>query len=94
MKVMKFSGSSGPLTPPSGDFDAEKFNIRQTVQYANFLQLKRFFEEANQDVGIFFLGRFLLGVMSDFQFTEDANNPYEIKYEFTFEAYPEYAELG
>lgn len=94
MKQMTFSGSSGSLVPPSIDLDQEKFNIRQTIQYANFKQLRQFYEQSNQDIGLFFLGRTMLGVMSDFTFTEDADSPYEIKYTFKFEAYPEYQELG
>lgn len=94
MKQMTFSGSSGSLVPPDVTSDTEAFNIRQTVQYANFKQLRQFYEQSNQDVGIFFLGRTMLGVMSDFSFVEDADDPYQIKYTFKFEAYPEYQELG
>lgn len=94
MKSMTFAGSSGSLTPPPGGDTGGGFNIRQTIQYSNFLSLRKFYEEANQDIGLFYLGRFVTGVMSDFNFTEDANNPYEIKYTFKFEAYPEPFEGG
>jgi len=94
MKQMTFTGSSGSLLPPGQDVNTEGFNIRQTAQYANFLNLRRFYEEANQDVAIFFLGRFMVGVMSEFIFTEDAEKPYEITYNFKFDAYPEFRELA
>ncbi len=93
MKVMNFQGTSGALIPTDVSTDTEAFNIRETVQYANFLQLRQFYETANQDVGFYFLGRFVQGVLAEFAFTEDANDPYQIKYSFKFEAYPEYPEL-
>jgi hypothetical protein len=94
MRQMTFQGSSGALVPPERQQDQAQFNIRQTDAYANFLQLKRFYEDANQDVALFFLGRFLQGALADFNFTEDADNPYQIKYEFKFDAYPEQPEIA
>ena len=94
MKSMTFKGSTGSLCPPNHSANTEGFNIRQTVQYTNFLNLRKFYEEANMDVTIFFLGRLLVGAMSDFSFTEDANTPYAIEYSFKFEAYPEFKELA
>jgi hypothetical protein len=94
MKVMSYSGSSGAMVPDDPSVDLANFNIRQTVAYANFKQLRQFYEQANQDVGLFAQGSNYLGVLSEFSFTVDADAPYEIKYSMKFEAYPEYAELG
>jgi len=94
MKVMDFKGTSGPLLPPTLADDNATFSIRETQEYSNFVLLRSFYESANEDVGLFFLGKLLIGVLADFHFVVDADDPFQIKYDFKFEAYPELREVG
>lgn len=94
MKSMQFRGTSGSLTPQTQEDDTSRFSIRETQAYVNFVLLRSFYESANEDVGLFFHGKLMIGVLSDFHFAADANDPFQIKYDFKFDAYPELREVG
>jgi len=69
-----------------------KLGIRDPRLSRNWINLalfQRFYEGANSDLIMVYDEEAWLGVLNDFKYTIDADNPWAIQYSFRFSAYPD-----
>lgn len=89
MITLGFSGSTGSLVPPSILFQAGIMDIKLSANYQRFCQLRSLIKSSKNDLNLIYDGIMYTGVLNDFKFDQDALNPYQINYSFSFAAYPD-----
>lgn len=77
-----------PRQPPEWIADPKEKNLRDTPQWKMFWLLDQFIQATNRDILMYYDGAEYAGAFDGFQFTEDASDPYIVKYNFQFTAYP------
>jgi hypothetical protein len=92
MWVLSYRGTSGRLIPEDL-MVGETFDLTDTDAWKKMEEFDRFFtergEETLQLTATTLLGfLYLRGSMKEFDFEQDANDPFQIRYNFTFWAFP------
>jgi hypothetical protein len=64
-------------------------DIRLSPAWLKFQRFQDFYDTASGDLMMVFDGVFYQGFFEDFSFSQDANNPFIINYNFKFSAYPD-----
>lgn len=89
MIPMKFSGNTGSIVPPIALWSKGIRDTKFSVNYQRFQQLYELALSASNDLKLFYDGKLYEGMFTDFNFDENANEPFSIRYSFTFSAYPD-----
>jgi len=98
--TMSISGVSGCLLPRAlmAATGAEGSTIKEmswakypkvSPAWLKFRQLEKFYNEINSDIVIMYDMDLFVGKFVNFEYSQDANNPYVITYSMNFRIYPE-----
>ena len=63
-------------------------DIRFSEAWAKFEGFKKFYTDSEDDVNMYYDGAVYEGFFGNFNYRKDANDPFQIKYDFIFTAYP------
>jgi len=89
MIPLKFGGNTGSIVPPIALWNKGIRETKFSVNYQRFQQLFELARTASNDLKLFYDGKLYEGAFSDFSFDENANEPFSIRYSFTFMTYPD-----
>ncbi|GAH13203.1 unnamed protein product, partial [marine sediment metagenome] len=63
-------------------------DIRFSQAWAKLEAFKKFYEDSETNIQMYYDGMIHEGFFSDFNFDKDADDPYHIEYNFTYMVYP------
>jgi len=63
-------------------------DVKLSKAFYKFKQMEKFFLQNTNDLGLFYDFIVYKGWMTNFSYAQDANNPFQINYDFDFTAYP------
>jgi hypothetical protein len=86
LTVLNYSGTTGYFKVPDAFLAAGIDDVRLSFLWQKFRRLERFFEKEDGDLWLIYKLRIYKGSMTKFDYTEDAEQPWHIRYSFTFEA--------
>ena len=85
---LSYSGSTGRLWLPQEFQNSMFVDIRLSPVWQKFVQFEVWFEQMNRDVMLLdHRGTLYRGAQTQFSYTERADDPFQIQYQFNFEAY-------
>jgi len=85
---LSYTGTTGRLWLPQEFQNSIFADIRLSPVYQRFIQFEAWFEQMNRDVMLLdHRGTLYRGAQTQFSYTERADDPYQISYTFSFEAY-------
>jgi len=85
---LSYSGSTGRLWLPQEFQNSIFVDIRLSPVWQKFIQFEVWFEQMNRDVMLLdHHGTLYRGAQTQFSYGERADDPYQIQYQFNFEAY-------
>lgn len=64
-----------------------QWNITNSPAWQKFRRFERFWDRIQSEMMLYYDLRLYRGQVTTFSYNEDANDPFQIKYEFTFEAH-------
>lgn len=96
METFTFNGETEPFIGPNAlHYNGEGFaignevtNLKNTAQYRMFWLLDQYIKSANDDIIMVYDGAAYDGIFQNFSYNETADDPFSIKYTFTYRAYP------
>lgn len=89
MITMQFSGTTGTIIPIKALRDQGIRDTKFSLNWMRFQQLQQLVLQATNDMKMLYDGKLYEGPIMNFNFVEDANQPFFINYSFLFMAYPD-----
>lgn len=88
LTMLSYSGNTGRIWLPQSFQNSNYYDMRWSPVWQKFIQLEEFFESLDRDVMLLdHRGTLYRGCATTFNYGEDANRPFDISYNLTFEAY-------
>lgn len=88
MVDLPFSGTTGSLFPPRKIIEMGLDDVRLSYPYYKLLEFEKFYMEADRMIVIIFFDFMMFGYLSSFNYTFDANDPRQVKFDFSLKFDP------